>query len=137
MKAPRRLLFACSMNSVRSPMAEALAKSLLGDTVRVESCGVYEGILDPYVARVLEEIGIPIPTRDPQSFSAVDIEGFDVVVALTPEAAAEARRLGAPVEYWETDNPTDIRGDDAAVIAAYRTCRDGLRQQIVARFVPA
>lgn len=126
----RSILFACNMNSIRSPMAEALAKALLGEDVQVESCGVYEGILDPFVARVLEEEGLPIPERDPQTFAKVDVQRFDRVVALTPEAAAEARRLGGAVEFWETENPTDIRGDEATMMAAYRSAYESLKQRI-------
>ncbi|MEM9233671.1 MAG: low molecular weight phosphatase family protein [Pseudomonadota bacterium] len=134
MAQPKAILFACNMNSVRSPMAEALAKTLLGPGAHVESCGVYEGILDPFVARVLEEEGIPIPHRDPQTFAKVDVSQFDHVVALTPEAAAEARRAGAQVTFWETPNPTDIRGPEIEMLAAYRTCRNGLRAKIAEEF---
>lgn len=129
-RTPRRLLFACNMNSVRSPMAEALARQLVGEDWVVESCGVYAGILDPFVARVLEEIDVPVPTRDPQTFSKMDLDKWDLVVALTPEAAAEARRLGGRVEFWETANPTDIRGNDEVMMDAYRATRDQLSARI-------
>ncbi|RFB04848.1 arsenate-mycothiol transferase ArsC [Parvularcula marina] len=128
------ILFACNMNSVRSPMAEALAKDILGPEVHIESCGVFAGILDPFVARVLEEEGIPIPSRDPQTFAKVEVDKFDHVIALTPEAAAEARRAGAKVTYWDTPNPTDVRGSDLDVLAAYRTCLHGLRAKIKEAF---
>ena len=129
-----RILFACNMNSVRSPMAEALAREMLGPDIHVESCGVYEGILDPYVARVLDEAGIPVPSRDPQSFGRLDVNGFDVVVALTSKAAAEARKLGANVEFWDTANPTDIRDGEEQMLKAYRACRDELKAKIDERF---
>ena len=130
----RSILFACNMNSIRSPMAEALARAALGPRIRIESCGVYEGILDPFAAEVLEEIDVPRPERAPQDFAKVDAEDFDVVVTLTGEAAAEARRSGAKVEFWDTENPTDVRGDREAVLDAYRGVRDALREKIGARF---
>ena len=130
----KSVLFACNMNSVRSPMAEALAQAALGPRVRVESCGVYEGILDPFAAQVLEEAGLGAPERQPRAFEAIRPERFDLVVALTPEAAAAARRLGARVEFWDTENPTEARGDREALLQAYRDVRDQLAQRIRARF---
>ena len=37
---PSSVLFACSQNSVRSPMAEALAKRLYGHSAYLDSVGV-------------------------------------------------------------------------------------------------
>ena len=132
--AVRSILFACNMNSVRSPMAEALARDLLGPDVRIESCGVYEGVLDPLAAEVLEEAGLGKPTRAPQDFAKIAPADFDVVIALTGEAAGQARRTGAEPEFWETENPTRTRGDREAVLDAYRGVRDALRARIKARF---
>lgn len=130
----RSVLFVCNMNSVRSPMAEALARRALGEGVRVESCGVHEGILDPFAAEVLEEAGVPRPERAPQDFAHVNADDFDVVVALTGEAAGEARRAGAAPEFWDTANPTETRGNREAVLDAYRAVRDELDAKIRARF---
>ena len=130
----RSILFVCNMNSVRSPMAEALARDVLGDGVRVESCGVHAGILDPFAAEVLEEAGLPKPERAPQDFAHVNADDFDVVVALTGEAAGEARRAGAAPEFWDTENPTETRGDRETMLAAYREVRNGLRAKIEERF---
>ena len=120
------VLFACNMNSVRSPMAEALAHHLLSDDVQVDSCGVYRGIQDPFVLASLEEAGIAPPPHKPREFNEVDVESYDVIVALTPEAAAEARKLSAKVEFWEVDNPTDTRGSEAEIQAAYAQLRHQL-----------
>ena len=115
-------------------MAEALAKRLLGPDVTVDSCGVYEGILDPVAAAVLKEEDIPIPTRQPQDFGKVQADRYDVVIALTPEAAAEARRQGGKVEFWSIENPTSVRGSEEEMMAAYRRTRDEIAQRIEERF---
>ena len=130
----RSILFACNMNSVRSPMAEALGRAALGPRVRVESCGVYAGILDPFAAQALTEAGLAAPSREPREFAEVRPEAFDLVIALTPEAAAEARRLGARVEFWDTENPTETRGTRDDLLEAYRGVRDQLAARIRARF---
>ena len=133
-KPVRAILFACNMNSVRSPMAEALARRALGSRVRVESCGVFAGVHDPFAAEVLTEEGLPAPKRPPQDFAEVAARDFDLVVALTGEAAAEARRTGVPVEFWDTENPTETRGARDDLLKAYRDVRDELDRKIRARF---
>ncbi|MBB4659022.1 protein-tyrosine-phosphatase [Parvularcula dongshanensis] len=133
--APRSILFACNSNSVRSPMAEALARLRLPG-VRIESCGVSAGVLDPYAAKVLAERGVGDPPRAPRNFGDVRARDFDLVVALTPEAAAEARREGAEVEFWEAENPSETIGTEEEVLAAYRRVRDRLDERIDERLVP-
>lgn len=122
----KSVLFACNMNSVRSPMAEAVAKHMHGDWLKVSSCGVYKGAPDPFVVMALKEKDIAPPSHEPQEFGDADLDGFELIVALTPEAAAEARKLHANVQYWDVDNPTDTRGSEAEIVAAYGKLRDDL-----------
>ncbi len=131
-----RVLFVCNMNSVRSPMAAAILARERGPRMTVDSAGVYEGGGDPFVAPVLEEIGVSLGDYEPKALSDVDVAQFDLVIALTPEAAAEARRFlpASQVEFWPTENPSDVRGDDDALFGAYRAVRDELCQRIRARF---
>ena len=55
---PDAVLFACSQNSVRSPMAEGLLKHLLGHRIYVDSAGVRSNDIDGFVVEVMEELGI-------------------------------------------------------------------------------
>ena len=130
------VLFACNMNSVRSPMAAALLKIEAGDKLTVDSAGVYEGGLDPFVEIVMEELGVSMSGHEPKTLSEVDLSGFDVVVALTPEAAVEARRHlpNAAIEFWDIENPSEERGGRDAIISAYSRVRDELKQKLARRF---
>jgi protein-tyrosine-phosphatase len=131
---PRSILFACNMNSVRSPMAEAVARHLLPADIQVASCGVYEGAPDPYVAEALDEAGYgPAPSRS-RSFDGCRIEAFDLVIALTPEAAQEARKLHKNVRFWEVENPTDTFGSEIELRMAYGRLREQLRRRIEQEF---
>ncbi|MEM9423092.1 MAG: low molecular weight phosphatase family protein [Pseudomonadota bacterium] len=133
--AVRSILFACNMNSVRSPMAEVIARTLIGGEVAVDSCGVYEGVEDPFVGSVLKEKDFPPKEDGPKDFAEVELAEYDLVIALPEKAAGEARRLGAKVEYWDIPNPTDVRGPEAALMDAYRAARDLLIEKITERFV--
>ena len=125
------ILFVCTMNAVRSPMAAALARSLLGPAARVESAGIApeESAPDPLAAAVLAEIGITLAHR-PRRFAEVAGEGFDQVVALSPEA--RDRAPGA--EYWPMPDPTHCEGSREQRLAAYRAVRDALCTRLEARF---
>ena len=133
---PKGILFSCNMNSVRSPMAEALARSMLGPGIIIASAGVYEGGLDPFIEAVMQEIGISVNDHEPREFSAVDPLDYDLVVALTPEAAEEAVKFFdlSQIEFWDTPNPTDVRGNREQIMEAYRAARDNLKKRIAERF---
>lgn len=132
----RSVLFACNLNSVRSPIAAALLKAAAGDRLQVESAGVYEGGLDPFVKIVLGEIGIGLEDYEPRAMNALDLAKFDLVIALTPQAAAEARRHlpRESIEFWDIENPSDARGGREEMLAAYRAVREDLAARIRARF---
>ena len=132
----RSVLFVCNMNSVRSPMAAAILAKNAAGAMSVDSAGVYEGGPDPFIERVLSEIGVDLGDYEPKAIDDVEASRFDRLIALTPEAAHELRRL-APhdrVEYWPIDNPTDVRGGRDALLEAYRAVRDDLAARIRAQF---
>lgn len=132
----KSVLFACNMNSVRSPMAAALLRLEAGDAMLVDSAGVYEGGLDPFVEIVMKEIGVAMSGHEPKTLGEVDLGKFDVVVALTPEAAVEARRHlpRSAIEFWDIENPSEERGGRDAIIAAYARVRDDLKAHLARRF---
>lgn len=132
----RSVLFVCNMNSIRSPMAAAILAADAGDSMLVDSAGVYEGGPDPFIERVLAEIDTPMTSNAPKALSDVNLSAFDVIVCLTPEAAGATRKLApaVPVEYWSIDNPTDVRGGEAALLGAYRAARDQILTHIRDRF---
>lgn len=132
----KSVLFACNMNSVRSPMAAALLRAEAGSGLAVDSAGVYEGGLDPFVETVLGEIGVSLAGHEPKSMQALNLDAFDLAVVLTPEAAVEVRRYlpREKIEFWPVENPSDTRGGEAEILEAYRRVRDELRERIAARF---
>jgi protein-tyrosine-phosphatase len=135
---PKAVLFACSMNAVRSPMAEAILKHLAGKRVFVDSVGVRPGELDPFAVTVMDEIGIDIGRHRPKSFNDLQDSSFDIVISLAPEAHHQAlemtRTQAIEAEYWPTLDPTAAAGSREQILDAYRQVRDGLFQRIKQRF---
>src|SRR6476661_2463149 len=137
---PQAVLFACGMNSVRSPMAAALFRHYFGRTY-VGSAGVRKGELDPFAVAAMEELGLDIAKHKPTTFEELeDWEGlnFDLIVTLAPEAHHKAldltRTIAADVEYWPTPDPTVIEGTREQRLDAYREVRDQLTERIKNRF---
>ena len=138
---PHAVLFACGLNSVRSPMAAGLFKQIMGGASYVASAGVRKDELDPFAVAALDEVGIDISRHRPMTFEELeDWEGlnFDLIVTLSPEAHHKAleltRTIAADVEYWPTPDPTAIEGTREQRLAAYREVRDQLTERIKNRF---
>ncbi len=135
---PGAVLFACTMNSVRSPMAAALMRHLYGKFSYVESAGARAGELDPMAVEVMEEIGIPIAGHKPRRFEDLEDSAFDLVITLSPEAQHKAveltRTMAVEIEYWPTMDPTAVEGSRDRRLAEYRAVRDELLAHIRKRF---
>ena len=138
---PAAVLFACTMNSVRSPIAEGIMKYLFGRAVYVDSVGVRRGEIDPFAVVVMDEIGIDLSRHYAKAFDDLEDESYDLVITLSPEAQHHAvemtRTMACEVEFWNTFDSTIVEGSREIRLAAYREVRDGLMARIKARFVPA
>lgn len=127
-----RVLFVCTGNTCRSPMAERLARQLQ-PAHHFESAGVIPGHwLSPVAERVLVERG-----ADPDNFASRDIaelnlEDFDVVVLIGRTAQALAPRPpdGPTVVLWDVTDPFEAKGSEEDILQAYRSCADELCQLI-------
>jgi len=116
-------------------------RSLYGDRVYVDSCGLAPGEgLDPLVQAVMAEIGVDVSTHVSQTFDDLDPDAFDLVIALTTEARGRAeemaRGVATQVEYWPLRDPTLVEGSRQTVLEAYRETRDILAARLKERFGP-
>ena len=135
---PSAVLFACTMNEVRSPMAEGILKFLHGRHIYVDSVGVHAGEVNGFAVEVMDEIGIDLAAHKSKTFSDLEDSSFDLVVSLTPEAQHSAveltRWMACEVEYWATFDPTLISGSREVRLDAFRQVRDELMTRIKERF---
>jgi protein-tyrosine-phosphatase len=136
---PGAILFACTMNSVRSVMAMAIMKHLFGKFVYIDAAGVRAGELDPMAVEVMDELGIEIGKYHPKTFEDMeDSSMFDLCVTLSPEAQHRAVDLthtsAVEIEYWPTLDPTIVEGSRDQRLDAYRATRDGIMKRIQNRF---
>jgi protein-tyrosine-phosphatase len=138
---PQSVLFACGLNSVRSPMAASLLQHMFPQTLYVRSAGAKKGELDPFAVAVMAELGQDISAHKPMTFEELDDwEGlnFDLIITLSPEAHHKAleltRTMAADVEYWPTHDPSDAEGNREQKLDAYREVLDSLLARIRRRF---
>ena len=96
----KTLLFVCTANICRSPMAEAIFNALAEDRdlpFRAESAGTaaLEGrAMAPNAVAALEEAGIYPRPHGARRVSEAMLEGSELVLTMTPKHTATVRRLG-------------------------------------------
>ncbi|NMA99884.1 MAG: low molecular weight phosphatase family protein [Phyllobacteriaceae bacterium] len=133
------VLFVCSMNSVRSPIAAALARQAFPGRIIARSVGVNGGKADQFVHEVMEEIGIDMSVHTPHILDELVANKFDLVITLSPDAPEAVARKdleAKTIEHWQVDDPSLVEGSREVVLGAYRDLRDSLRRRVRERVEP-
>jgi ArsR family transcriptional regulator, arsenate/arsenite/antimonite-responsive transcriptional repressor / arsenate reductase (thioredoxin) len=132
-RAPRQVLFVCTGNSGRSPMAAALLGHSAGRQVRAASAGTRPGPLHPTAAAVLRDrYRIDISGHRPTHVTAVASTRFDCVISLCdkareacPEFAGSPRRI-----HWSLPDPAAAAASPRAAYAGFEHVADELSTRI-------
>ena len=105
-----KILFICTGNSYRSPVAEALLKKIRGD-LEVESAGTQPaGMIAPNAKKFLErENALEKLKRTPEGIDQKNLEEYDLIVAMKQNHKNEILRLYPQtedrIEVWNIDDP--------------------------------
>lgn len=127
-----RVLFLCTHNSARSQMAEGLLRHLAGDRFEAMSAGTEATHVRPEAVSVMAEIGTDISGQESETLDRYLGESFDYVVTVC-DAANEACPFfpGAKARlHWSIDDPSRVKGEREARLAAFRSARDEIRARI-------
>ena len=134
----QNVLFACTHNSIRSPIAAALGNQLFGNAIQFASVGVTANDVSPFAIAIMDEIGLDVASHQSRVFSDLDNEPCDLIISLTPEAqhhAVELTRAGTcEAIYWPTLDPSLAHGSRTTILDSFREVRDSLRNNIEAYF---
>jgi uncharacterized protein (UPF0262 family)/protein-tyrosine-phosphatase len=133
------VLFVCSMNSVRSPIAAALARQSFPGRIIARSVGVHGGKADSFVHEVMEEVGIDMSVHTPHILDELVANHFDLVITLSDDAPGAVEKKGleaGAVEQWKVEDPSLVEGSRDLVLNAYRELRDSLRRRVRDRLEP-
>ncbi len=107
------VLFLCTGNSARSPIAEALLSQKAGGRVRACSAGSHpKPELHRNTVRVLREMyGIDLAGRRPQSLAAVSRRRFNHVITLCDKVREYAQGNGLTTTmHWSLPDPAAAGG---------------------------
>lgn len=128
------VLFLCVANSARSQLAEALARRVLGPTVRVQSAGSAPGGVNPLALEVLAEAGVDASGLYSKHVDTIDPTSVDLVVTLCAEEACPLFLGAAPRLDWAMPDP-DRRHEllsHAERLAHFRQARDAISARLEA-----
>ena len=121
------ILFVCAGNTCRSVMAEALARRRFGRAARAESAGLRPQPAEDARAAIdtLRSLfGLDASGHVPRAVASVDLDAFDLVVAMDRGVAGSLPVVGdGKLIVWDIDDPWDepsgypacARAIDAAV----------------------
>jgi protein-tyrosine-phosphatase/DNA-binding transcriptional ArsR family regulator len=105
-----RVLFVCTGNSARSPMAAALLGELAGGSVEALSAGTRPKPLDGRAVAALRAYGIDLPDRRPRHVDELAGERFDRVITLCDRAREVCPELPGQPElvHWSIAEPDGV-----------------------------
>lgn len=129
------VLFACTGNSARSRIAEALIRALSHGRVRARSAGSHPKALHPNAVRALRERGIAVPRRRPTHLDELRSEHFDYVITLCDrvrEVCPEFPDYPAVI-HWSVADPARTGTSDQQTYPAFQATLRELEVRI--RFV--
>jgi protein-tyrosine-phosphatase len=134
------ILFACTNNAIRSPMAEAIFKYLFPKMAYCESVGVVEGDMNPFVQLVLTEEEIPYIPHKIKTFETLREQNFDLIIALSESALNMAnfmtRTISCEIDFWNIPiayDDTEAQNRDVRMMEI-RLLRDALQSKILSTF---
>ena len=116
-----KILFVCTGNSYRSPIAEALLKKVRGD-LEVESAGTHPaGMIASNAKKFLEkENALKNLKGTPEGINQKNLEEYDLIIAMKQNHKNEILRrypqMGDRIQVWNIDDPINLpRGSDKEV----------------------
>jgi arsenate reductase len=126
--AQLKILFVCIGNTCRSPMAEAMARSLGAGRVETASAGImpYGRVAGQTVA-TLDALGYASDGLASKGLEDLDLDSFDIIVSLVGESGLSylPRSLGAQLEAWPIPDP--FGEDDEVYIRVARMLESRIR----------
>lgn len=131
------VVFICYGNACRSPMAEGLAKHLLGEDVRIESAGlapILSGASDDAIQVLREQFDIDISHHMARSVANIQIGLFEHIIILDAYVHESLKKrypsLSEKFILWDIEDPY---GRDRT---AFKNAAEKIMAQIEKQLIP-
>ena len=112
-------------------MAEAFLNQLCGDRFKAESAGISATQINPYVARVMSEIGIPFKGHRSKSVTEFEGRNFNYVVTVCDLAKEQCPFFPGEVELNKSfPDPSSFTGTQEEILAKVREVRDEILEWV-------
>ena len=126
-----KILFVCTGNTCRSPMAAAISRDIARPGVTCSSAGIAAVEGQPASENAVlacKEWGIDLTGHRAHKLTGADLAQWDVFFVMSPTHGYILERAGAPAgQIYVNGTVADPYGQD---LDAYRACRDRLREEI-------
>lgn len=134
----KKVLFVCSLNAVRSVLAEYLCHHHFADCIDAQSCGVIAGPPDGYAASVALEQNIDITNHESRYLSDVDASEFDEIISFSEDAALEVAHLNLPSDCeilsWQVTSFAGLGQTRDEKLVIYRQVFEDIKSHLMAHF---
>ena len=138
-----RIVFVCTYNRIRSPMAAALLTALSPELDKVDSCGVAinDSFADGFTIAVMAEVGIDLNNHTAKDVADMDLTTADMIVCFSEtsyEVLCKMRKTlptACDILYWPVYDPDLLAESRPRRLAGYRAVRDTIRQHLLTHFV--
>ena len=132
MTEKKRILFICTGNACRSPLAEAILRHLSPEKYDVYSAGTHPSVVYPYVIDVLQEKHINAQGLRSKSINKFLDTPIDVAITLCDHAKKNCPTLSHAKTHlhWSYEDPARATGTDEQVRQVFAHCRDALIEKL-------
>ncbi|NVO20366.1 MAG: arsenate reductase ArsC [Bacteroidetes bacterium] len=130
-----KVLFVCVHNSARSQMAEAFLNLIAGTEFEAESAGLEPGNLNPFVVKVMNEIGIDISGNRTNGVWDYFRKGrvYQYVITVCDVNTEEKCPIFPGVTKrlsWPFTDPASFTGTEEEKLSQTRLVRDSIKAEI-------
>lgn len=127
----KEILFICTHNSARSQMAEAIVNAFHKDKYKAYSAGTTATSINPYVDKVLIELGIDTSKQWSKTINEFKGKQFDIVVTVCDSAKETCPFFpGKKVIHKSFTDPSKFQGTEEQILQQTRQVRDEIREWI-------